>query len=229
MKGWSPYISSLVQTVMCLSKTDIEFDFWNLSGDSYVDRARNHIAKKFLDSDFTHLFFIDSDHSWKIESFLNILKHDEDIVAAGYPCKNNWNFYGCVLETQPGYDPIRDEAGNITHVGPARLNENGLAYAIYAPTGFMKIRRNVFEQLSKSCSMYSYKDELFYDFFGRIPPLGEDSSFCKRWRDIGGEIFVELDCDISHYGVKEYAGNYLNFLKGQPVPIQSRGSIPWNV
>lgn len=201
MKGFSPYISSLVQTLSFIYKNlKLNVDFWELSGDSYVDRMRNTIANKFLESDYTDLFFIDSDMAWNIESFLRILTADADIVGAGYPCKNNWDFFGCLV--------INDENGK-----PIK-NNKGLIKADGVPTGFMKIRKAVFDGLTKEYpdSYYIENGKKVWDFFSRIQPFGEDMSFCKRWRDIGGEIYIEPDCNIGHFGVKGWYGNYKDSL-----------------
>jgi hypothetical protein len=219
MKGWSPYISSLVRSVIALKMANVDVDFWELSGDSYIDRARNVIANKFMGSEYTDLFFIDSDMGWDVESFVNIIRHAVGIVGAGYPCKNKWDFWGCILNTEDGYESTCGASGKVTHVGPPKCKD-GLISAKFAPTGFMKIKKEVFVKLSEEQPDNFYLDdkgEKVYNFFGRIPPLGEDSSFCKRWTDIGGELWVEPDCTISHYGTKEYKGNYADYLRSMPL------------
>jgi hypothetical protein len=210
MKGFSPYISSLMATAKLLHQAGIEYDFWELSGDSYVDRARNTIANKFMESDYTHLVFIDSDHAWDLDSFANLLKADEDVVGAGYPCKNKWDFFSCILETLDDGKPI--------------VNENGQIQAWGVPTGFMKIRRQVFVDLAEKMPDNFYmtgdpetgEQSKVFNFFGRMPPLGEDISFCRRWASIGGKLWVEPRVTITHYGVKGWTGNYDTFLKQCP-------------
>lgn len=210
MKGFSPYISSLVYTCKLLHQAGIEFDFWELSGDSYVDRARNTIANKFMDSDYTDLVFIDSDHKWDLEGFTNLLKADFPIVGAGYPCKNQWDFFSCILETLDDGKPI--------------VNAQGLIKAWGIPTGFMKIKREVFVQLAEKMPDNYYmannvetgEEVKVFNFFGRIPPMGEDISFCRRWAGIGGELWVEPRVTITHYGVKGWEGCYDTFLKQCP-------------
>lgn len=206
MKGWSPYISSLVRTMELLNQLGIKHDFWALQEDSYVDRARNTLAMRFLDSDFTHMMFIDSDESWSLEGFANVLKADVEIVGAGYPCKNKWDFYSCILNCHEDGRPI--------------VNKDGLVSAWGVPTGFMKIHRKAFERVIKAMpdNFYETNDpdtgEVFkvYNFFGRIPPMGEDISFCRRFVASGGELWVEPRVDITHYGTIGHSGNYHQFL-----------------
>lgn len=210
VSAFSPYISSLVKTISLLHELGIEFDYWDLSGDAYVDRARNTIANKFMETDATHLIFIDSDMAWDLEGFGNLLKADVDVVGAGYPCKNKWDFYSCILNVNEDKTP--------------KVNERGLISAWGVPTGFMKIRREVFLRLAEKMPQNFYEGRgmeegssmKIYNFFGRIPPMGEDISFCRRWASIGGELWVEPRVTITHFGVKGWEGNYDAFLRACP-------------
>ena len=214
VKGYSPYILSMFQTVYALARhTHVEFEFNELSGDSYVWRARNLLAERFLLSDATHLIFIDSDQGWSLESIMRLLKADVDVVGGAYPTKNNWEHYSVVVYT--------DEKGI------PETNSDGLIRAQKVPCGFMKIRRNVFERLKKAYPENWYWEggnsgqvRKMYNYFGHMAVknvmLGEDISFCKRWEMLGGELWVEPRCDISHVGTKTWHGNYHKFLTRQP-------------
>lgn len=213
VKAFSPYVSSLMKTVAFLQKLGIEYDYWELSGDSYIDRARNTIANTFMRNEqYTHLLFIDSDMSWDLEGFGRLLMADEDVVGAGYPCKNNWDHFSCIL--------------NCNDDGTPKVNDKGLISAWGVPTGFMKIRREVFVRLSEAMPDNYYLEGTedptkepvkMYNFFGRIPPLGEDISFCRRWvENAGGELWVEPRITMGHHGVKAWVGNYDEFLRGCP-------------
>jgi hypothetical protein len=37
--------------------------------------------------------------------------------------------------------------------------------------------------------------------------LSEDFSFCKRWSDLGGEIWADLDSRLSHVGPLVFRGD----------------------
>lgn len=211
-KGYSPYIRSMFQTVYTLARhSKLEFDFVEVSGGSYIDNNRNIIANQFLESDCTHLFFIDSDESWNVEGFLNVLKADVDIVGAAYPVKNNWENYGVTIyaEESNGFRPV--------------VNDKGLIKAEKVPTGFMKIHRRVFEKLraANPDDWYMHgENKRLYNFFGHLTinhiRYGEDISFNIRWQNIGGELWVEPRVSMGHYGVKEWLGNYDSFLRKQP-------------
>lgn len=226
VKGFSPYIESLVNTVKYVERnTTIEIVFVPLSGDSYIDRARNYLAYKFLMSDCDELFFIDSDMAWPVESFLSVVAAEGDIVGVGYPCKNNWDFFGLDLAKDQNQNVIVKKANNLT-----------LLRALNVPTGFCKIRKRVFVRLAKAFSNEWYSDKdldgtdiVLFNFFGRIPPngvveiphhfWGEDVGFCLRWRSIGGEIWVLPNVDISHIGTNTMTGNYAYELVKQGINV----------
>lgn len=210
VKGYSPYIRSLVQTVHALTKWNVPFEWIDRSGDSYVWRARNAIIDTFMRSDSTELIFIDSDHSWTLESFFRLLKADVDIVGAAYPVKNNWHQFGVTIHTK-GENFVAD------------TNEDGLIRGDKVPTGFMKIKREVFEKMKAASPNNWYwegKSYKMYNYFGHLTinnvAYGEDISFCKRWQALGGEIWVEPRCTISHYGTKAWTGNYHEYLLKRP-------------
>lgn len=215
VKGFSNYILSMFQTVYALARhTSVEFDFIELSGDSYVWRARNLLVERFLLSDCTHLIFIDSDQGWSLESLMRLLKADVEVVGGAYPTKNAWEHYSVVVYT--------DDKGI-----PELNKDNGLIRAQKVPTGFMKIKREVFEKMKKAYPDNWYWEgsgsdsvRRIYSYFGHLTldhvAYGEDISFCKRWEAIGGELWVEPRCTISHVGTKTWTGNYDSYLKRQP-------------
>ena len=94
------YFMSVLQTCKCLDELKIPNAMLPIPGDSYIDRARNSAVAMFLHNelykDYTHLFFIDSDMSWKPDGFLRILLSGKDFIGATYPQKNNWNKWTCI-------------------------------------------------------------------------------------------------------------------------------------
>ncbi len=211
IKAYSPYIVSLMNSIRVLEEMGIEYDYYELSGDSYVDRAKNSLVNKFLESDATHLFMIDSDLAWDIEGFGRILKASMagiEVVGGAYPNKNNWNTYGCIL--------VEDENGY-----PVGIERDGLrlleAWGI--PGGFLIYSREAFEKARPGLNSYTdYTiDKTFLECFrcnvekdgSRV---GEDIYFQKRYREQGGRVFLEPNIHFMHYGVKGWGGNYHEYL-----------------
>ncbi len=103
----------------------------------------------------------------------------------------------------------------------------------YAGTGFLMIRRAAIE---KMCAHYpalrfrrehSISDPLadsphrFALFECLIEPetgvyLSEDFSFCKRWTDIGGEIWADAESRLSHVGPAVFHGDVATQFAAPP-------------
>jgi hypothetical protein len=100
--------------------------------------------------------------------------------------------------------------------GAELKTENGFSTGTYAGTGFQLIKRGVFERMMKSYPEMKYKavhafppqaasDNLYALFDCVIDP--EDFAFCRRWRAIGGEIWLDLESKLTHTGPSAYRGN----------------------
>ena len=105
------------------------------------------------------------------------------------------------------------------------------------------IRRAVFERMSAHYPEIKYRrshasadagvdPDTFYAFFDcRIDPesghyLSEDFTFCRRWTDMGGEIWVDLHSRLTHIGRLAFDGN----LAGRyPAPARPAETEPAGV
>ena len=65
----------------------INFRITTLRNESLVTRARNILTTMFLESDCSHLMFIDADIEFDSDSVLRALAYDKPIMAAAYPKK----------------------------------------------------------------------------------------------------------------------------------------------
>jgi len=111
---------------------------------------------------------------------------------------------------------------------------NGFTRVRYAGTGFLMIRRHVLE---KMCRHPAYAPLQFFRehshdalagsanrfalFECMIDPqtgtyLSEDFAFCKRWTDIGGEIWADLDSRLDHVGPSVFHGDVASQFSAAP-------------
>lgn len=201
----SDYVKSLFDTQALLAQHDIDCRLNILDGMALIPAVRNVLASAALNfSDVTDLFFIDDDIGWPADKALKLLRHDEDIVAGVYPSRRSDNRWPCAFDND----------------APA-ANSGGLRRALLVPGGFMRIKRRVLERLSGSVEKYR-------DPYGRWPCLwnffesrlvgteywGEDYWFCTRWRDLGGEIWLDPDITLTHTGNKIFSGNLAVAMQG---------------
>ena len=152
LKGFSPYISSLVQTTKLLTLHGIEWEFMELSGDSYVHRARNSMCMNFLADPYnTDLFFIDSDMAWDPNAFLNIIFRPEPVIGGTYPVKNKWEAWTSIPEHF-------GEGDNKHFMGVPLPDGSSLIQATQLAGGFLRIKRSILERFMEFYPTHKYGD-----------------------------------------------------------------------
>lgn len=198
------YANSLVRTYMACGIAGIEVCNDLKIGCCYVDFARNWLVHRFLQSDADSLLFVDADMGWDENAVVRLYQSPFGIAGGVYPMKQD----------RPQYP--------IELLGP---QSDGFVEAKYLPTGFMLVKRAVFDHLAARADIPLYKDaqsgEMVYSFFQCIPNAegytGEDTEFCNRWRKIGGRVWCLPSIDFEHQGIKIWSGNYGEFLGKIPL------------
>ena len=194
-------VSSLSAVQHNLVKRKISGDVVILSGNCHVDDARNDLCAMFIQSEATHLMFIDADIMFSADSVGYLLSLEEDIAAGVYPFKNDDEDYPVLLEKpgQPKYD------------------DRGLVRVKGVPGGFMCISRAVIEKLAlknKNKGVWPSKSdhklpvvEIFHRSIeqGRSRRSG-DYEFCSKAERAGFKIWVAPNLSFSHIGDKIWRG-----------------------
>jgi hypothetical protein len=206
-------------------------------GDALITRARASLISQFLDDpSATHLLFIDADIGFEPEQVLRLLQCGAEMCAAVYPIKRiDWDK---VKKTIDNARP-NPAAASLQYVfevedPDAVVASAGFVKVRYAGTGFLMIRR---QALEKMCAQYpqlkfkrdhsldaaSASDNRFALFECMIAEdgtyLSEDFAFCKRWIDIGGEIWADLNSKLKHIGPMAFSGDLSSqFQASAPAP-----------
>lgn len=254
------YTSAFAHTKLELAKRGIPQGEIFLPNESLIQRARNRIAAEFLAREgFTHLVFIDADLEWKPTDVVRLLSHGVDVVCGVYPkkCDKPVAQYS-VAELQMHIDwfemhkqaLLRGQKVPDPALGPSRAAEwplhpkfddrgisryderTGRIELNSAPTGFLCIRRNVFERMAKAGvvqkieNMQGIGPDLaphHYDYFWTGIEDGihwsEDYGFCRKWRQAGGEIWLDPSIKLKHFGMKAYDGDPATIYEEPEQPI----------
>ncbi|WP_277184764.1 hypothetical protein [Caballeronia sp. BR00000012568055] len=204
------------------------------SGESLITRARNEAVATFLlDPSLTHLFWIDADVGFSVDQVFRLLLADRDVIAGAYPLKRfDWpsELPAGLTETTFNARYLRYPV-NVHDGASSDIDEDGFVEVSEAPTGFMCIRRSVIERMVARLPELQYVPDgpldspirnLCYRFFDvMVEPstnryLSEDYAFCRRWRDIGGRVFVDTQSKLSHQGLYTYHGDFGAALAASP-------------
>jgi len=228
------YVASIIQVMAACTAEGMSINFMFRVGDSLVTRVRNHCVAMFLaDPQWTHLMWVDADIGFSPEAMFRLLLSDYDVACGIYPLKReNWPAEGV-----PGGTTEQDFRALYTHytVNTGQVTDPNVALHIQpdgfmkvreAPTGFMLIKRAVFERMTPAYpdlrftpDMHdSVPGDVYFRFFdvmmdptsGRY--LSEDYGFCRLWERLGGEIYVDANSNLSHQGGKIYRGNFAESL-----------------
>ena len=135
------FFLSMFRTSQTLMRNGINFRITTLRNESLVTRARNILTAMFLESDCTHLMFIDADIEFSDESVLRALAYDKPIMAAAYPKK------ALPIQYAINFKFVDQNTKQI------RV-ENGAVEVLDASTGFFLIKREVIEKMMQSIQNY---------------------------------------------------------------------------
>jgi len=175
----------------------IDWTMETMTNESLISRARNTLTAKFLhNKDSTHLMFIDADIGWEPWHLLVMLNAQKDVIGGLYPMKSlpvKW----CVN----GFEG-------------AEVSEDGTLQEVSKTgTGFMLIKRDVFEKLNAHPATKPFINDIglppelnpymktYFDTAVRENRYySEDWTFCENWRDIGGQVWVDKRVLLKHTG-----------------------------
>ncbi len=198
------YTASLVDTTRLLAKVGTTYQLDFEIGNSIVSDARNCLVSRFLSSNCTDLLFIDSDLAWKSDDVIRLLSWNVPLVGAAYRRKVEKIDFGIKFGQQIQKIESLFKADRIS-------------------TGFLRVRRDVFNLMIKKYPSLRLKthggkpaDNLYAFFDNSIVDgayVGEDFTFCDRWRNAGGDVLVDAEISLAHIGAHSYEGRLIDFLE----------------
>lgn len=193
-------------------------------GDALITRARASLLSQFLDDPAaTHLLFLDADIGFEPDQVLRLIANGAEMCAAIYPIKQiGWDRVAAAVAA--GRDPAAAALQYVFEVDDpnAVVARDGFVQVRYAGTGFLMIRRAALERMCAAYPELRYRRDHSVDattesvnrfalFECMIAEdgtyLSEDFSFCKRWTDMGGEIWADLGSRLDHVGPMVFHGN----------------------
>ena len=222
------YTMSLLRLVQFCNQHNIDYMIDFLGNESLITRARNKSLNKFMNTDCSHLLFIDSDIEFQPEAVMDLLLFDKDVSCCVYPKKGfNWNkfMYSIQNEQNSKEHPSSrglDYAYNIMYNDKNELIKNGDFIRVnQSSTGFMMIKREIVEKLNKKhieleiiSDELSNNDTKMYGLFCCMIKdkqyLSEDYSFCQRVNDIGGQVWINVKHNLNHIGKYSFNSDIQN-------------------
>ena len=210
---------------------------------SLVTQGRQLCVSGFMESDCTHLLFIDSDISFNFKMIERMINYDKDICLVPYPIKG-LDFDKIKKRIKEGCDIDPRVLGNqytMSVSDPSNVKvEKGFIEVERGPAGCMLIKRSVIEKLIEEYPEFTInqhtlidgklvKRKHMYNFFDTYwnkddkTYTGEDFYFCKLCKHAGIKMYALVDEYISHHGEFSYTGRLLDEFKKTESSSQIEG------
>ena len=228
------YMISLINLLTALGQKGIHSMFEIAANESLITKARNILVEGFIRSDATHMLFLDADLGFDPQDIIRMIEADKDLIGGQYAKKKiNWDVVKRVVQGCPDIPPHAINAviaeSTFRPIGDQmsfRLDEPVEVESI--ATGMMLIRREVFTKMAaelpeieivsggsetmdpKTMTRTTDPHRKAHAYFDvSIDPntrayTSEDFTFCKRWRQIGGQVFLAPWTRTVHVGTYEY-------------------------
>lgn len=222
------FTNSLVSMTNVMKNMGWSMSFSSMFNESLIQRGRNALVHQFMKTKCTHLLFIDADIKFDANDIPLMVQADKDIICGIYP-KKEINWHGVEKAVKEGV--ATNELSKRT--GALVVNLVGYTGAVTVPidkpveiwaggTGFMLIKRKVFEKLKNKVSSYNNDvavlsqeikpAERIVEYFAcSIEPgterlLSEDYHFCRVARENKIKIHAAPWVKLGHFGTYLFEG-----------------------
>ena len=190
---------SMLATQAALAQHGVGMAMATIDNCTIVGHGRNRLIGQFLlAQDYTHILFIDDDMGWPADAVLRLLAAQEDFV-------------GCTAVRKEG-PPARWAA---KFKEPMMIDRRGMIRAEGVGACLLLLTRACVEKMAAANEHLQYKDAdtglTLYNLFdtelynGQLQ--GNDYVFCRRWTDLGGEIWIDTVPMMEHVGTFTWAGS----------------------
>ena len=202
---------SVIKVIQQLAKSGVAVGI-NTMKSPLIHQARNYLTSVFLNSDFTHLLFLDSDVEFEPEAVLRMLVAKKDVICTPYRVKS--------ME-------VDKKMYTVELKKDARMEPGEIIEITAGPTGIMLINRDVFKKIIEKFPDLKIKNPVFpeagpdhkyyYNFFDFTfedgYSAGEDVSFCKLVQKLGFKIYANTASFTKHHGSYAWGGRFKDALE----------------
>jgi hypothetical protein len=175
-------------------------------GEALIGRARAGMMAAFLSGPATHLLMVDADVGFPPEAVFRLLDAGKPVIGGAYPSKRQ------PPDGAPAWELDRLEGDPAPAEGLQRVAAVGAGFLLIAREAAQRITdahpelraglRDVAGAAVLEAGMVF--DSMIEPGTGRY--LSDYQSLCRRWRDLGGEVWAHFGLGLSHVGEIEHQG-----------------------
>jgi hypothetical protein len=216
----STYVYSMLELMRLCTKIGLPLNTYYIMNESLVQRARNQIANSFLETQHTHLIFIDADIGFNPVDVLSLLLADKSIIGGAYP-KKSLNFTAGLNAKKKGVpdNQLGHCMGNFVYrpLCNTEIKVFEMKESKYLGTGFMMITKDVLERMKPfvpnykpNSGMPGEEKKRFWAYFSceviNDEYLSEDYWFCEIAGQHGEIMWLAPWVYLTHMGTMEFKG-----------------------
>lgn len=215
-------VLKLLELDRLCKNNNIDLDIVFENGTSIVHHARNILVSQFINcTNDDYILFIDDDIEFEPINIIEMIATNCDVISGIYPYKRyNWN--KIINVARLSINDNIDRTNEIKNCGlyyTFTNPENNLEFEVKKEpvevegvgTGCLLIKRSVVIKMLESMkerSKYVLNDNEYYRLFDIEIENGvmvsEDFWFCRRWREIGGRVYIATWAKCAHWGHHKY-------------------------
>jgi hypothetical protein len=210
---------------------------------SLVTQGRQLCVSGFMESNCTHMLFIDSDISFNFKMIERMINYDKEICLVPYPIKgtDHDKVRARILAGDTLSPHLLGNQYTMSVPDPANVKvTDGFIEVERGPAGCMLIKKEVIHKLIKEYPEFTINQHTLidgklvtrnhmYNFFDTYwnkddkTYTGEDFYFCKLCKHAGIKMYALVDEYISHHGEYSYTGRLLDEFKKTDTSTQIEG------
>jgi hypothetical protein len=210
---------------------------------SLVTQGRQLCVSGFMESNCTHMLFIDSDISFNYKMIERMINYDKEICLVPYPIKgtDHDKVRARILAGETLSPHLLGNQYTMSVPDPTNVKvTDGFIEVERGPAGCMLIKKEVINKLIKEYPEFTIKQHTLidgklvtrnhmYNFFDTYwnkddkTYTGEDFYFCKLCKHAGIKMYALVDEYISHHGEYSYTGRLLDEFKKTDTSTQIEG------
>jgi hypothetical protein len=210
---------------------------------SLVTQGRQLCVSGFMESNCTHMLFIDSDISFNFKMIERMINYDKEICLVPYPIKgtDHDKVRARILAGETLSPHLLGNQYTMSVPDPTNVKVvDGFIEVERGPAGCMLIKKEVIHKLIKEYPEFTINQHTLidgklvtrnhmYNFFDTYwnkddkTYTGEDFYFCKLCKHAGIKMYALVDEYISHHGEYSYTGRLLDEFKKTDTSTQIEG------
>lgn len=209
------YVNALINTIQMIRQCGGDADWGRIEHSPDLCLSRAKMIGSFLrNKSCTHMMMIDDDMGWDPIDVIRLIGAGKDFVGAAGPKK---------IGGGPQFA--------FTSMRGAGTDSNGLMQVQEVGGAFLLLTRDACTRMVQQYRDLGFGDGSHFQpevaLFDPIIVDGrygrqrkfEDYAFCHRWRQIGGEIFIDVNIRLKHKGSHTWRGATVDIMGLPPVPF----------